>query len=79
MCHLCHHYVHVYVPLLHPVQMHVSDEALDRALRPFYLLPSPQQEKDKVLYLIYNTKLQMVADFRLFLLAGCCVRSRGVC
>lgn len=29
-------------------QVHVSDEALDRALRPFYLLPSPQQEKDKV-------------------------------
>lgn len=31
-----------------PMQVHASDEALDRALRPFYLLPSPQQEKDKV-------------------------------
>lgn len=31
-----------------PTQAHVSDEALDRALRPFYLLPSPTQEKDKV-------------------------------
>ncbi|CAM9124714.1 unnamed protein product [Ectocarpus sp. 4 AP-2014] len=30
-------------------ELHASDEALDRALRPFYLLPSPQQEKDKVL------------------------------
>lgn len=30
------------------LQVHASDEALDRALRPFYLLPSPQQEKDKV-------------------------------
>ncbi|CAM9981395.1 unnamed protein product, partial [Sphacelaria rigidula] len=30
-------------------EAHVSDSALDKALRPFYLLPSPQQEKDKIL------------------------------